>query len=111
MAKTIETLVEDIQEVLLNGVPEVPDEIAEEFGRNMADLLKSRMSNREDKSGLRMSNIGTPCDRKLWLQINHSEDKEKFDASSILKFFYGDLIEELFLALSNLAVHSFTGKK
>jgi hypothetical protein len=111
LTKTIDTLVEDIQEVLLNGVEKVPNEIAEEFGRNMAELLVSRMSNREDKSGLRMSNIGTPCDRKLWLQINHAEDKEELDASSILKFFYGDLIEETLLALAQLAGHSVTGRQ
>ena len=110
-SKSIETLVKDIQEVLEKGVPEVPNEIAEEFGRNMMNLLISRMSNREDKTGLRMSNIGTPCDRKLWLQINRGEDKEKFDASSILKFFYGDLIEETLLALAQLAGHSVTGRQ
>lgn len=111
MTKTIETLVEDIQEVLLNGVEEVPAEIAEEFGRNMAAILISRMSNREDKSGLRMSNIGTPCDRKLWLQINRNEDKEELSASTILKFFYGDLIEETLLVLAQLAGHRVTGRQ
>lgn len=111
MSKTIETLVEDIQEVLLNGVTEVPTEIAEEFGRNMAAILISRMSNREDKSGLRMSNIGTPCDRKLWLQVHRNEDKEELDASTILKFFYGDLIEETLLALAKLGGHSVEGRQ
>jgi hypothetical protein len=111
MTKTIETLVEDIEAILKDGVEVVPDEIAEEFGRSMAQLLISRMSNRQDKSGLRMSNIGTPCDRKLWLQINQTEDKEEFNASTILKFFYGDLIEETLLAIAKLAGHSVEGRQ
>lgn len=112
MSKTIETLVEDIQAVLETGLPEgVPDEIADEFGRNMAELLKRRMGKRDDNVSLRMSNIGTPCDRKLWLQINQGEEKEKFSASDILKFFYGDLIEEALLAIAQLAGHSVTGRQ
>lgn len=112
MAKTIETLVEDIQKVLETGLPEgVPDEIADEFGRNMAELLKRRMEKRDDTVSLRMSNIGTPCDRKLWLQINQGEEKEKFSASDILKFFYGDLIEEALLAIAQLAGHTVTGRQ
>lgn len=112
MAKTIETLVEDIQTVLETGLPEgVPDEIADEFGRNMAELLKRRMGKRDDTVSLRMSNIGTPCDRKLWLQINQGEEKEKFSASDILKFFYGDLIEEALLAIAQLAGHHVTGRQ
>lgn len=77
----------------------------------MASILISRMSNREDKSGLRMSNIGTPCDRKLWLQINQTEDKEELDASTIFKFFYGDLIEEAILALCAIAGHRVEGRQ
>lgn len=111
MVKQLDTLVEDINAVLLKGVDEVSDEIAEQFGRNMAELLKRRMSNREDKSGLRMSNIGTPCDRKLWLQVNRGEDKEEFEAHDIFKFFYGDMIEEALLALAQLAGHTVTGRQ
>lgn len=110
MTKTIDTLVEDIQEVLEKGT-EVSDEIAEAFGHRMAELLKKRIGDREDKTGLRMSNIGTPCDRKLWLQINQSSDKEEFSASDILKFFYGDLIEETLLVLAELAGHTVTGRQ
>jgi len=110
--KTIETLVEDIQEILVNGIEEgVPNEVADEFGKNMAELLKKRMGKRDNSVSLRMSNIGTPCDRKLWLQINQGEDKEKFSASDILKFLYGDLIEEALLALAQLAGHSVTGRQ
>ena len=112
MSKDLSTLVEDIQKVLAEGLENgVPDDVAEEFGRNMAQLLKDRMGPRKKEVSLRMSNIGTPCDRKLWLQINNGEDREEFSASDILKFFYGDLIEETLLALARLAGHSVTGRQ
>lgn len=108
--KTIDTLVADIEKVLVEGTP-VSDEIAEEFGRNMAALLKQRIGERDNKPGLRMSNVGTPCDRKLWLQVNEPEAREKLSASNLLKFFYGDLIEETLLALATLAGHTVTGRQ
>lgn len=108
--KTIDTLVADIEKVLVEGTP-VSDEIAEEFGRNMATLLKQRIGERDNKPGLRMSNVGTPCDRKLWLQVNQPEAREKLSAANLLKFFYGDLIEETLLALATLAGHTVTGRQ
>ena len=111
--KKLETLIEDIQVVLKDGTDnlELLDEVAEEFGRNMTDLLKRRFGIRDDKDTLRMSNIGQPCDRKLWLLVNQGEEKEELTPSTVLKFFYGDLIEEALLALARMAGHSVTGRQ
>jgi len=109
--KSIETLVEDIHEVLLNGSENVTTELCDEYGHKFAELLKSRFgAPREVKRGtLRMSNIGSPCERKLYYSVNTPEDGEELPASTIFKFSFGDTIELLLLFLSQAAGHSVEG--
>lgn len=105
--KTIETLIPDIQELLVNGV-EVSDEDAEAFGNKMALLVKTRLKREPREGTLRMSNLGKP-DRQLWYEINMPEAAEKMHSNSYLKFLYGDLIEELLLFLAVQAGHTVEG--
>lgn len=58
-----------------------------------------------------MSSIGTPCVRKLWLEKNHPEYKEPLTASNLLKFLYGDLIEELVIFLVDVSGHKVEGRQ
>jgi len=111
MTKTIDTLIEDVQEVLLNGVEEVPDDIARRFAENMYEFAKTRLKSYERKPALRMSNIGSPCGRKLHLQINRPEEEESLSADTKLKFLYGDLIEEMMLFLAELSGHKVSGRQ
>lgn len=75
-------------------------------------MIASRLTNREDREfTLRMSNIGSPCARKLWLEKNKAEHKEALDASTLLKFLYGDMIEEFILFLADLAGHRVEGRQ
>lgn len=112
--KTIDTLVEDIQRVLKDGVSndDIPEGTFEVFGDRLSILLRSRLcsSEREDKRGLRMSNIGKPCGRQLWYSVNGYE-KEELSASARLKFLYGDILEELLLLLAELAGHKVEGRQ
>lgn len=104
--KTIDTVVEDIESLLVNGI-ELTDEQANVFGNRMASLIKNRLV-REDREGtLRMSNLGKP-DRQLWFEVN-TPNKDKLHPHSYMKFLYGDIIEELVLFLAELSGHKVEG--
>lgn len=108
--KTIDSLVSDIEGVLLSGNPSLSQELCDKYGRLFSDLLASRFGLREERKGtLRMSNIGKPCERQLYYSVNHKEEAEPLPASTILKFSYGDLIELLLLFLAEAAGHEVTG--
>lgn len=106
---TIDTLVEDIQKVLTDGV-EVSQEKAKAFGEAISNMIVSRLTPAVREPKLRMSNIGSPCERKLWYEINGYE-KEELSADAKLKFLYGDLIEELLLFLAEAAGHLVEGRQ
>ena len=109
MDKKLENLVDDIHEVLSNGVDEVPEELVEKYKEIFANFLRSRFLKREDKRTLRMSNAGKPCQRQLWYEINQPEKGEKLDPATLNKFLTGDLIEIKLLFLSELAGHKVEG--
>jgi hypothetical protein len=111
MTKTIETLVEDMENVILgnNGWDYL-------LGQNMAStvavLAKSRFDKPQEPRGyLSMSGLGTPCDRKLWYKINQTELAQPLRANALLKFFYGDMIEELALCIAQQAGHTVVGQQ
>jgi hypothetical protein len=56
-----------------------------------------------------LSNLGTPCDRKLWYTINTPEKAEAIEPHAQIKFLFGDILEELLLFLSQAAGHSVEG--
>lgn len=55
-----------------------------------------------------MSGLGSPCYRKLWYNANATEP-EALRPETKLKFLYGDIIEELLLALAIAAGHKVEG--
>ena len=109
--KQIETLVDDIYKLLGDGLPEdFPEEKVNKFGLSLARLLVSRMDGGKDyKPGLRMSNIGTPCERKLWYGINQPEAKEEIPPWVRMKFLFGDILEHLLLFMADAAGHQVEG--
>lgn len=102
----INTLVDDINLVLMNGLDDLPEDRIEEFNAAMGANLR-RQFMRDHKPGLRMSNIGTPCTRKLWYSVNDPDNdrREVLRGDTRIKFMYGDLTEELILLLAELAGH------
>ncbi len=90
---------------------EFAPERAERFGERLALLVKSRVE--EDSSTwqprLRISNLGTKCDRKLWYSINQAKDRWPIEVSARVKFLYGDILEQLLLFLAEEAGHTVTG--
>jgi hypothetical protein len=107
----IETLIEDIEEVV-KGQGGWSETIARSMADSMASLATTRFgAPQEPRDYLSLSSIGTPCDRKLWYKVNQSENSEPLLANTLLKFFFGDLIEELVLSLAEAAGHTVVGKQ
>lgn len=107
----IDTVVEDVYKLLESGLDGVSDDDIDDFGKNLARQLRKRLADREERSTLRMSNIGKPCSRQLWYDINTPEDKEQLDGKIYLKFLYGDILEELLLFLVKKSGHDVVGEQ
>tara|TARA_R110001632_G_scaffold191285_2_gene311957 strand:- start:537 stop:1406 length:870 start_codon:yes stop_codon:yes gene_type:complete len=110
--KGIETLIEDVYMLLLEGYTstEENEKVITAFGDSLADLLRSRLVPR--KSGgpvLRLSSLGKPA-RQLWYD-SKGHDKEAMTGDKLLKFLYGDIIEEILLTLAKLSGHTVTGEQ
>lgn len=58
-----------------------------------------------------MSNIGRPCERQLWYEINMPDASSELRPETYMKFMYGHLVEELLLFLADLAGHKVTGRQ
>jgi len=100
--KTIDTLVPDIEAQLLKSQP-LSKAALERFGARVTKALDRKRG--EEKPSLRLSRIGVPCDRKLWYSINQPDKAEPHRPSLILKWMFGDLIEQLILTLAEEAGH------
>jgi hypothetical protein len=58
-----------------------------------------------------MSNLGSPCERKLWYHVNKPSERETFSAATRLKFLYGDLLECVILFLARVSGHKVEGEQ
>lgn len=111
MTKTIYTLKTDIEKVLSTGEGWTTD-IAEWVGKEIAKSTTRQLKPREAKAGnLRMSNLGTPCDRKLWYSLQEwaVEYKEVLPPYVLNKFIFGDIIEAWTLGLIKASGHRLEG--
>lgn len=115
MTKTIHTLVDDMYAVV-NGAGGWDGAITEYLSDEIKELAQRRFedggeASRERPPTLRMSNLGVPCERKLWYGINRADVGEGFSPATLIKFFYGDLIEVLLIALAKAAGHKVEGEQ
>lgn len=109
--KTIDTLVADMQEVV-KGEGGWSGTTGSVLGHNIALAANQRFSKPQEPRGyLSLSSIGTPCKRKLWYKVNTPTEGTPLEASALLKFFYGDMIEELALAIAVAAGHEVKGQQ
>jgi len=116
LSKTIDTLVEDIYEVVKgNGGWDAT--VSQFFKEELDDALKSRFNRPKPTSGapfkgtLRMSNIGTQCRRKLWYSVNVPVTQQQFGGAKLLSFLYGDILEVLLISLAKAAGHEVWGEQ
>lgn len=97
-AKTIDTLVSDIYRVLEEGNVKID-------ASKLADALANILERENTKPTLRMSNLGTPCERQLWYKINVPDKAEPLKGNVLLKFLIGHVMEEVVLSLAEAAGH------
>ena len=107
--KKIDTLVEDIYSTI-QGEGNWDAYITKHFSSQLSKLSCQRfLKPQEPRSYLSLSSVGTPCKRKLWYKINLVGKGEPLQAHTLLKFFYGDMIEELILCLTAASGHKVEG--
>lgn len=106
----IENLIDDMANLLENGT-QISPELADKYGALFSKMLQDRVAPRvpREKGTLRMSNIGKPCERQVWYDVNDPEGGEEIKAHTKLKFLYGDVIELLVLALVEASGHTVEG--
>jgi len=107
LTKTIETLVEDINNLFTQGHT-LEDAAADYVAFKMAGTLRDRLAevSKDREPTLRMSNIGRPvC--QLWHEL-HKSPKEDLPPEVRIKFLYGNLLEDMILFLAAEAGHEVT---
>ena len=106
--KTVDTVVEDIYEVMDKGVIPNVDHLDDFlFDMNEAICKQLLPSQRDRSAHLRMSNIGKG-DRQVWYEVNGNDTKEELTPDTRIKFLFGDIIEALVLYLVKEAGHEVT---
>lgn len=118
MAVSASQLVPDIYELLAKvasgDTKDLPPELLADFGAKIAVKVQAALTgkNKQRKpKTLYMSEIGKPCKRQLWYEVNKDTipglkgAKEQLLPSTLIKFIYGDVLEELVLLLAKAAGH------
>lgn len=100
----IETLVDDIYGVFDKQVQADPESV-KAFGEDLARVVAEQVSEQKHPH-LRLSNLGTPCKRKLWYSINTPELAEKLPGAARIKFLIGHVTEAVVLFLAKLSGHT-----
>lgn len=109
--KSIDTLVEDIYAVV-NGAGGWDEAVDKYYTDRVKETMHTRLvAERQPGNTLRMSNVGKPCGRQLWYSVNDKATPEDIPAKAKLKFLYGDMLEDLLLALAKAAGHTVTGEQ
>lgn len=107
--KTIDTLIDDIYEVI-EGKGGWDATITEFFSKNIARVAEERfLSEQKIRNYISPSNLGTQCDRELWYIVNESDKAEPLKAEELGTFFYGDILEQLVISLAKASGHKVEG--
>lgn len=111
MAKDITTLIPDIEKLVTSGtdVP-APTSMSNDIALAYSRQLRKRSGSRKPDT-LFFSELGSPCDRKLWYGYHKQELAEPIPPSAKVKFMYGDMLESLVLQLCRDAGHSVTDEQ
>lgn len=113
MTKTIDTLVEDIYKVV-QGKGGWDRTVSDFFSSRVGDMMVERLGGegKEYVPSVRMSNVGKPCSRQLYYDVNNPVSQLKeLSGDTHLKFIFGDIIEELIIALVIAAGHTVEGEQ
>jgi len=108
--KHIGTLVPDIYS-LFDADVEFKEEDVQTLGHNLARVIRTRFVEKRKGATLRMSNLGQPCRKKLWYEINAPEKAEPLPKEARFKYLFGDILEVLLLFLARVAGHTVEGEQ
>jgi hypothetical protein len=100
----IDSLIPDIYKLLASG------EFTLDVTR-LADMINRRLTETKSNASLRMSNFGTPCERKLWYTVNMGHAAEPLPPNARLLFLLGDIYEEVILSLAEQTTHTVEGRQ
>lgn len=107
--KTINTLVKDIYSVI-EGNGGWNSAASDLLSKEIVQKAEERfIKGQEDKGVVRLSAIGNPRKRQLWLDHKYPELKAKFNGEMLGTFFYGDVLESIVIALAVAAGHKVEG--
>jgi len=107
--KQIDTVVEDIYDVFYNGTCPDDDTLDSHVSAIRRAIVRQITEVREGPQNLRLSQIGKP-NRVTWYDLQDMERKQ-LDATTRIKFLFGDIIEELILLLVKTAGHKVTDEQ
>jgi hypothetical protein len=105
----VSTLVSDIYKLAEGALAPSPDSnytVSASYGKWFDKEEKVR-----EPKVLYFSEVGDPCVRKLWYKYNKPELATPIDGNLRIKFFYGDMLEELVLGLARDAGHEVTDQQ
>lgn len=106
--KGVDTVVEDIYEVMDKGFYPTPENMKSFVDDMTAAIVKQTVPDQRQHGGhLRMSNIGKG-DRQVWYDVIGNDTKEELTPDTRLKFLFGDMIEALLIFLVKEAGHDVT---
>lgn len=95
---SLSNLVPDIYKTVEEGITLNKAERAELGEQLVEAVLQGLGKNEEQPKGLlRMSNFGSPCERKLWYTVNTPEKAEPLEPWARIKFTIGHLLEAMIL--------------
>lgn len=108
--KNIETLVDDINKLLVN--PHIINELSlKVFQEDLSKVLNRQFAEKGPRHELSMSMLGTKCLRQLQYRTDPTVKGEEFPPEVRMKFMYGDLIEAFILLLAREAGHTVEGEQ
>lgn len=111
MTKTIDTLVNDMENVIL-GLGGWDNAITEYLAESIAKVAENRFSKPQEPRGyLSLSAVGDHCERSLWYKVNMADKGEPLGAEALGTFFYGDLLEAFIIAVVKAAGHTVEGEQ
>lgn len=111
--KKIETLVDDIYAVLDPTTHVVAtEEQLDKFAEGMKTVMRSYLAKRDSSrdGNLRLSQVGKP-DRQVWLEAKGNIVGEPLPPATLMKFMYGNVLEEVVLFLAEQAGHEVRGQQ
>lgn len=111
MAKTIHTVITDIQALVEKKDGWWTDELSKSFSEDVASRLKEKFNSASPTPTLRLSQMGPKCPCALWHSIHSPGEAETLPPWAEIKFAFGHILEALVITLVKAAGHEVTGEQ